>query len=188
MEDSCEPGINPYLIEEDGIIKGPRLTKNLFLQKKDIIMDKTGQISENKISLSNLAVDGLIYGLVSGVAMYLCLAAFALLSGESPAAVLEHFSIGELTSPWQGLFSHLAVSGIYGALFGVLIWPVLGRISDRKIVSWLGGLSYAAILLLLAQIAILPNTNSPIDILSFWNWAIAHGVYGLVLGGLFSRK
>ena len=153
----------------------------------DIIMDKTGQISENKTSLRSLAVDGLIYGLVSGVAMYLCLAAFALLSGVSPAGVLEHFSIGELTSPWQGLFSHLAVSGIYGSLFGVLIWPVLARISDRKIVSWLGGLFYAAFLLLLAQIAILPNTNSPLDLLSFWHWAIAHGVYGLVLGGLFSR-
>ena len=150
-------------------------------------MDKTGQIFENKISLRTLAVDGLFYGLVSGAAMYLCLAAFALLSGESPAAVLEHFSIGELTSPWQGLFGHLAVSGIYGALFGALIWPVLRRISDRKIVSWLGGLAYAAFLLLLAHFAILPNTNSPLDILSYWQWAVAHGIYGLVLGGLFSR-
>jgi len=124
---------------------------------------------------------------VSGVAMYLSLAAFALLSGESPVAVASHFSTGELTSPWLGLFGHLAVSAIYGALFGALIWPVLRRASDRKIASWLGGLAFAAILLLLAQFAILPNTNSPLDILPYWHWVIAHGVYGLVLGGLFSR-
>ena len=150
-------------------------------------MDKTGDISDNRSNLSNLAVDGLIYGLVSGVAMYLSLAAFALLSGESPVVVASHFSTGELTSPWLGLFGHLAVSAIYGALFGALIWPVLRRTSDRKIVIWLGGLAFAAILLLLAQFAILPNTNSPLDILPYWHWVITHGVYGLVLGGLFYR-
>ena len=150
-------------------------------------MDKTSDISDNRSNLNNLAVDGLIYGLVSGMAMYLSLAAFALLSGESPVVVASHFSTGELTSPWLGLFGHLAVSAIYGALFGALIWPLLKRASDRKIVIWLGGLAYAAILLLLAQFAILPNTNSPLDILPYWHWVIAHGVYGLVLGGLFSR-
>ena len=77
-------------------------------------MDKTGQISRNKLGVSNLAVDGLIYGLISGVAMVFSLAAFALLSGETPAAYLEHFSAGGLTSPLQGLLSHLAVSAIYG--------------------------------------------------------------------------
>ena len=150
-------------------------------------MDNTGQIPKDHINLSQLAVDGLIYGLVGGAAMYLSLAIFALLSGESPVSVASHFSAGELTSPWLGLFGHLAVSSIYGALFGAIIWPVLRRISDRKIVSWLGGLAYAALLLLLAQFAILPNTNSPLDILLYWHWVIAHVVYGLVLGGLFSR-
>jgi hypothetical protein len=174
----------------DGIhaTKGSRMTNHLCPQKKGYtIMDKTGQISENNINLSRLAVDGLIYGLLSGVAMYLSLAAFALLSGESPVVVASHFSIGEQTSPWLGLFGHLAVSAIYGALFGALIWPVLRRISDRKMVTWLGGLAYAALLLILAQFAILPNTNSPLDILSYWQWVIVHGVYGLVLGGLYSR-
>jgi hypothetical protein len=88
----------------------------------------------------------------------------------------------------QGLLSHLAVSAIYGMLFGVLAWPVLRRFSSRKITGWLGGLVYAILLLLLAQIAILPGTNSPLEQIPFWQWALAHGVYGLILGGLFARK
>jgi hypothetical protein len=75
----------------------------------DIIMDKTGNISEKKSNLGNLAVDGLIYGLVSGIALLVCLAAFALLSGDSPGSSLELFSVEGLASPWQGLFGHLSV-------------------------------------------------------------------------------
>ncbi|HUV28070.1 MAG TPA: hypothetical protein VMW34_11955 [Anaerolineales bacterium] len=102
-------------------------------------MDNAGQISEKKTSLSNLAVDGLIFCLVSGAAMLLSLAAFALLSDESPGDLLELFSVAGLVSPVLGMLSHLAVSAIYGVLFGVLIWPVLRRFSSRKIIGWLGG-------------------------------------------------
>ena len=151
-------------------------------------MDKIDQISRDKVGISNLAVDGLIYGLISGVAMVLSLAAFALLSGETPGTYLEHFSVGGLTSPMQGLLSHLAVSAIYGVLFGALIWSVLVRFSHIKIISIIGGLVYAAVLLLLAQTAILPSTGSPLAQLPFWQWALGHAVYGLVLGGLFARK
>ncbi len=151
-------------------------------------MDKIGQISVNKNKISNLAVDGLIYGLVSGVAMYLGLAAFALLSGETPGAYLEHFSAGELTLPVQVLLSHLAVSAMYGVLFGALIWPVLARISSTKIIAIFGGLAYGLFLLLLAQTAILPVTNSPLGQIPVWQWALGHGIYGLTLGGLFAGK
>jgi hypothetical protein len=151
-------------------------------------MDKTGQISRNKLGVSNLAVDGLIYGLISGIAMVLSLAAFALLSGETAAAYLEHFSTRGLTSPLQGLLSHLAVSAIYGVLFGALIWSVLLRFSSVKTLSIIAGLLYAAFLLFMAQTAILPGTGSPLAQLPFWQWALGHAVYGLVLGGLFARK
>lgn len=73
-------------------------------------MDKPGPISRNKNSISNLAEDGFIYGLMSGLAMYFSLAAFALLSGETPSTYLERFSVSGLTSPMRGLLSHLTVS------------------------------------------------------------------------------
>lgn len=151
-------------------------------------MDNIGLIDENKNKISTFAVDGLLYGLVSGVAMILGLSVSALFTRETPSSVLEHFGASELTSPEQGLLSHLAASAIYGVLFGLMIWLVLTRISSAKIIGWVGGLVYAAFLLFLAQTAILPVTGSPLGQLPFWQWALAHGVYGLVLDGLFARK
>jgi len=151
-------------------------------------MDKYDLVITNRNSASNLAVDGLIDGLVSGVVMYFALAVLALFSGELPGTLLERFSAGGLTTPVQGLLSHLAVSAIYGVLFGVFVWPLLRRLSSARLTGWLGGFTYAAFLLLLAQIAILPATNSPLGELHFWQLALGHGVYGLVLGGLFSKR
>jgi len=151
-------------------------------------MDKTGSISENSSNLSTLAVDGLIYGLVSGIAMVVCLAAFTLLSGDSSGSTLELFSVEGLATPWQGLFGHLSVSVVYGALFGAMIWLMKSYLASRKILSWLAGLIYAVILLLVAQFVVFPTTSSPVEAIPTWQWVFANGVYGLVLGGLFARK
>jgi len=151
-------------------------------------MDKTSLILKDRESSNNRAVDGLLYGLVGGIAMLVSLLAFALLSGDPPGALLARFSAGNSTSPIQGLFSHLAVSAIYGLLFGAVVWPVLRHFSSASWVGWFGGLAYAVVLLLLAQIAILPGVNSPLAQLPFWQWALGHSIYGFVLGGLFTRK
>ena len=151
-------------------------------------MDKTDTIPENKIGISILAVDGVVYGLLGGVAMFLSLMAMALLSGEAPGEILARFRGGGITFPIVGLWGHLGVSAIYGVMFGVLIWPVLRRFSSRTISGGLGGILYAGFLVLLAQIAILPGTNSSLSQFPFWQWALGHGIYGLVLGGLFARK
>lgn len=154
----------------------------------DIIMDKMDIVTQNKPGLGILAVDGLIYGLVSGVAMVLGLAAMALFSEGGPGTLLARFNADGLTSPVLGLMSHLAVSAIYGLLYGVLVWPILRRITPVPASAWIGGLLYAGFLFLLAQIAILPGTNSPLGQIPSWEWAVGHVIYGLVLGGLFARK
>lgn len=151
-------------------------------------MDKSDHISTKNYSLSDWAIDGLINGLVGGIAMLFVLTVLVLSSGGSPDGLLGSFSSVELASPVQGLISHLAVSSIYGVLYGVLIWPVLLRLSSAKLLGWLGGVIYGALLLYLAQVAILPGTNSPLAQLPFGQWALGHAVYGLVLGVLFARK
>ena len=148
-------------------------------------MDKTDTFPDNK---SSLAVDGVIFGVVAGVAMFLSLMVLALFSGQAPGVVLARFSGGGSTSPLFGLLGHLGVSAIYGVLFGVLIWPVLMRFSPGKISAVLAGILYAGFLVLLAQIAILPGMNSSLSQIPFWQWALGHGIYGLVLGSMFSRR
>lgn len=150
-------------------------------------MSKADTITDNK-SISNLAVDGVIYGLIAGFAMYIFLAVLALLSGEPPTALLERFSTSGFTSPVLGLISHLAVSAIYGTLFGALIWPLLTRFATPNVSAWIGGLFYAGVLFLLSQITVLPITNSPLGQIPDWQWAVGHAIYGLVLGAMFARK
>ena len=104
-------------------------------------MDKTGLITNSKGNIRNLAVDGLIFGVLSGLGMYLVMTVLVLFSRNSVTTLLERFSTGAMTSPLQGLFSHLAVSAIYGMLFGALIWPILQRFSATKthgLAGWLG--------------------------------------------------
>ena len=151
-------------------------------------MDKSDTLPEKKSGISTLAVDGVIYGVVAGVAMFFSLIALATLSGDAPGVILARFSGGGITSPMVGLVGHLGVSAIYGVLFGIIFWPVLARYSSGKTSGVLGGILYGGFLVLLAQIAILPGTNSSLSQFPFWQWALGHGIYGLVLGGLFVRK
>ena len=151
-------------------------------------MDKTGNISKEKSNLGTLAADGLIYGLVGGIAMFISLALFALFTSITPGSPIEIFSVEGVASPWQGLLGHLSISATYGALFGALIWPIISYLVSREIFIWLAGLLFAAILLLVAQIVVFPTTSSPVETFPIWQWAFAHGIYGLILGGLFVRK
>jgi hypothetical protein len=151
-------------------------------------MDKVDIITEDKNSISNLAIDGVIFGLMGGIAMILFLGVVVLLVGETPADLMARFGMNESTSPVRGLISHLAVSAIYGALFGALVWPLLTRFASANMSGWVGGLIYAGLLYLLSQFAILPMANSPLTQIPLWWWALGHAIYGLVLGGLFARK
>lgn len=148
-------------------------------------MDKTDTLTRNK---SSLAVDGVIYGVVAGAAMFLSLIALAALSGEAPGVILARFSSSGITSPMLGVMGHLGVSAIYGVLFGVVAWPLLSRFSTSKTSAVFGGILYAGFLILFAQIAILPGTNSSLSQFPFWQWVLGHCIYGLVLGSLFSRS
>jgi hypothetical protein len=150
-------------------------------------MDKIYKITQNR-KTSDLAIDGLVYGLVSGILMLVSLGVLFIISGENLSVLLARFSPDNLATPLQGLLSHMAISAIYGILFGVLCWPLLARYAPGKIIALLVGLAYGALLLLLSQTAILPNTGSALSQLPFWQWALGHEVYGLALSGLFLRK
>jgi len=120
--------------------------------------------------------------------MIAVLIVLAAVSGEAPAVLLERFSRTGSGSPAEGLFTHLAVSAIYGALFGTLIRPVLLRSRYAAMAGWLGGLLYAGALLVLAQTVLLPGADSPLLELPIWYWTMGHAVYGLVLGWFAGRK
>jgi hypothetical protein len=134
-------------------------------------------------SLSETAVEGLFAGLVAGAAMMLYLLAVGLLSAEAVSTTLGRFSIQVPPNPLQGALLHLAVSAIYGLFFGI-VWSLLGR----RVSSWLVGVLYGLAIYLLAQFVLLPEAGSPLLEIALPHFALAHLVYGLVLGLWFKRK
>lgn len=144
-------------------------------------------------SVGDAAVEGLMYGMVAGLAM----AAFVILveavAGIAPLVALGYFDAGSAASnvsPVVGLFTHVAVSGIYGVVFGMVAMVVARMFGARMTLgTWLAlGVLYGALLFGIAEWIILPRTNSPLAGMPMWAFALAHLVYGIVLAGLSARK
>lgn len=148
-------------------------------------MDKSYSMrTDNK--LGDLAVDGLIAGLVAGLIMALFLALFSLFSGTKPLDILGYFDPARAGNWTSGTLAHLAASATYGLIFALIIglapWPSFLRL------SWLQGVGYGLALLAFARVVVIPTLDSPLAHFDSWNFALAHVVYGLVLGLWLSRN
>ena len=108
-------------------------------------------VSERRHTAGDAAVDGLLAGAAGGVAMAAVLVASGLLAGAGPASTLAHFSPAGSASPLTGGLIHLAVSAVYGLLFGV-IYRLVRR---GRLAGWpagvILGMVYGAVLALVAQ-------------------------------------
>ena len=137
-----------------------------------------------KVTLGNAAVDGLLLGLLAGLGMALYLGGAALAMGERLAVMFSRFAVAATDSPVSGFLLHLAVSGIYGLMFGfacrlICRWPRL---------VWLIGLAYGGLLWLLATFVLLPGSDSPLSAIPAAHLVLAHLVYGGVLGLATQRR
>ena len=147
-------------------------------------------VDERPRTAGDAAVDGLLAGAVAGVAMaaYLMMIGFA--AGDGPAVVLARFDPSGVgaASPLIGGVMHLAVSAVYGLLFG-LIYRLIGRgrLAGRA-AGALMGLAYGLALLLVAQELALISAGVPLREISAVHFALAHLIYGLVLGWLVARR
>ena len=150
-------------------------------------MTKEQRISSMKAG--DFVVDGLFSGLLAGVVMAAYLLVAGLLAGDNPVDLLAGFSPGSDAAPLTGALMHLAVSGIYGGVFGGS-WLV-SRFWWNAIPGWqagLLGLAYGFVLWLLAQSVVLPATGSIFAGLPGIQTLVAHVLYGVVLGILFMRN
>jgi len=84
---------------------------------------------------------------------------------------------------------HLALSGIYGILFGV-IWALALHVHSLVLIfrhAPLMGIFYGAILFFLAWYFLLPASNSQLLKVPFFDLGLAHVIYGAMLGFLTQR-
>jgi len=133
-----------------------------------------------RISTGDAAVNGLFNGLLGGVAMAAVIVIFSLLGGQG-LGYLGNFSAGAPVLPLLGLVMHLAVSSIYGMLYGLVRrWTRLERLTWLP--AWLAGLVYALVLWVFAVVVLLPAAQSLILTLPWVVFFTGHIAYGLVLG------
>lgn len=138
-------------------------------------------------SLGELAVDGLTGGLLAGIAMAMLLVLTGLVSGRPPAVTLGYFDPARDGSWLSGLFAHLAVSAVYGTLFG-LAMQGLKKIRPAVLrYGWLLGTIYGLILYLAAIGLIFKAVDAPVAQVGAWQFGLAHLIYGLVLGLWLAR-
>ena len=143
-------------------------------------MEKTNAYVPQHTSTGDSAVSGLFGGLQGGVAMAVVIVIFSLVAGKG-LDYLGYFSSGTPVQPILGLLGHLAVSSIYGMLYGLLRhWIGLDRLV--RVPGWLAGLIYALGLWVLAILVILPAAQSAFLTLSWVVFFTGHVAYGLVLG------
>lgn len=127
---------------------------------------------------------GILGGTISGIVMIGYLVAIGLVDGETPAMMFSRFDIRGGMNPLVGVLTHLSVSGVYGLLYTLGVQYILRRRVERPLVWFKGllGLFYGGLLLYLAWFVILPGTGAPLEQVKFAHLAIAHAIYGFVLG------
>lgn len=150
-------------------------------------MNTTNTVKETRVG--DAAVEGLLNGILAGIAMAVWIVAVEWVNGIPPQTALGYFNPGENASPLTGLILHLAVAGVYGLVFGILTALVL-RIRGMSPKSWWGpvlGALYGLIILGVAASIILPQTASELQTLPPWTMTVAHLIYGIGLGTLQLR-
>lgn len=127
------------------------------------------------------AIDGLLPGITGGIVFAAYLLLIGALAGQGPGQVFSRFG-AEAISPGLGALNHLGVSAVYGALFG-FIWSL-----TKKRILWAPlGLAYGLVVYAISALLILPALGSPLLETSMLHWAVAHGIYGLVLAWTMDR-
>ncbi len=150
-------------------------------------MSNSQPLIRARSSSGDAAVDGVLHGVGAGIVMALYLIVIGMVAGAGLAATLSAFDLGQGTSPVRGALIHLAVSAIYGMLFG-LLYRLIGR--SRSIGqggSLIVGLVYGLLLWLITQIAFAAGISVALSSLPAVHLAVAHGLYGLTLGRLMGR-
>ena len=152
-------------------------------------MKQSSVLPNDKLQAGDAAVKGLFNGFIAGIGMAIVLVAAGLVGGVPAASTFERFTPISGGGPLAGVLAHLAVSGIYGMIFG-LLWSTVLRWVRVDSGAWQGvlaGAAYGLLLWLVAQFVLLPTTGAALGSMPAGQFLFAHLVYGLVLGWLFGR-
>jgi hypothetical protein len=150
-------------------------------------MTEQRRVYEQEQTTGDAAVDGLLAGVGAGIVSAIYLVIVGLISGYTLATIIGPFDPTQGNALVGGLV-HLAVSGVYGVLFAVLYRWLGRRWSWANNRTWLFGLLYGLVLLLVAEGASQAGIDTAFSGLPMVNTALFHLIYGLVLGLILGKK
>jgi hypothetical protein len=138
--------------------------------------DRFTSFQESANSPGDAAIDGLVRGILAGVVM----AAFLALVIVAVSSRALFVSGSEIL---VDLVMHTAVSGIYGALFGLIVFLARPRITSIGSLNGIpAGLIYGFLLWVVGTLLIFPGSDLVFADLSAGLLAAAHLLYGGILG------
>jgi hypothetical protein len=146
-------------------------------------MNKERSFSTKENTSGDAIVNGLYAGLLAGMVMLVYLVVTGLIMGHPPLVVLGLFAPGKADSPLLGGLMHLAVSGVYGSLYGLIRHAIPVRLRVG-LPGWLSGALFGFLLFVMAELFLLPGTGSPLLAIPAANFALAHIIFGVVLGSI----
>lgn len=144
----------------------------------------------NAHSFGEAVVDGLLAGVGAGGVMAACLVLAGLALGVGPGPVLGSLDVSGANAPAAGLLAHLAVAGVFGAVFGGAWRFTPWRRTEIRL-SLLCGLGYGGLLWATAAGLWQPALAGRAHLFAgmpAWQLLAAHSAYGLTLSLLFSRS
>ena len=144
-------------------------------------MDQHEISQVKKESPGEAAVNGVFGGLLGGMLMALYVLLAGQVVADSKWAYVGYLDLAHSGSPLQIIFTQLAVSAVYGAIFGLVCYWIKSGQPDL-LPRWLVGLAYGMALWMLAVGFILPKDNFTLSPLSAVYLLFAYLVFGLVLG------
>jgi hypothetical protein len=138
-------------------------------------MAEIGHLEDRRTrSVGDAAVDGLFGGLAAGILMGAYLFFVGVTEGVPASDVLKLLVGMDEIGPTSAVLMHLAISGIYGVLFGIGIY--LSRL-DRQARTNIArlsliGLGFGLALAVIARYLLLPGSGSIMESLSrsTWSW------------------
>lgn len=140
---------------------------------------------EPRLNIGDSAVDGLVGGLVAGVAMGIYLMVVGLRSRISTWYLIDTLVPLNNNNLMYKILLHLAISMIYGAVYGAAI-SVIRRVSASRFRNWflvVFAVLYGLILFVIARVVlflVLEQAFFSQNLLL--HLLIAHLIYSLVLG------
>jgi hypothetical protein len=137
--------------------------------------------------VSDVAVEGLLAGFLAGGVMAMMLLVAGLVSGQTAPTVLSKLAGTGHESALTGAVTHLAVTGVYGALFGVIChW--IPACNERRLPHWLIGLLYGLGLWLVGLGLTHGGIDTTVPMVASPLLAVGYLAYGVSLGWLFRRS